>query len=205
MSTIIFDLDHTLLETSKIARLITDIFLKNGVPEKTVETIQKTQRAKNHDNPDFLDQINEVEKLGYKISKKDIENFFEQNLECYLKDSAKETLEKLINNGNKLLLFTKGVEYFQKFKIRQSGLEKYFDGDIYIFENNKEETDVDIHKNGKVYFVNDNADEIEIFSKIHPKVKFIYVTGTKTSHNNFSENKNIVKIENISSLLKYIK
>ncbi len=203
MSTIIFDLDHTLLETSKITGLIVDIFLKNGVPEKTIEVIQKTQRAKNNDNPDFLEQVKAIKKLGYKISKKDIDIFFTQNLENCLKDSVKETLEKLLKEGHILFLFTKGVEYFQKFKIRQSGLEKYFDGNIYIFENNKEETDVDIHKNGKVYFVNDNFDEIENFSRIHSKVKFIYIKGPKTSDD--ISIKNITTIENIPSLLKYIK
>ncbi|MEI6479046.1 MAG: HAD hydrolase-like protein, partial [bacterium] len=144
MSTIIFDFDHTLINTSEITQMIMDIFLKNGVPEKTIYAIQKAQRSRNNDNPDLLAQIKDAESLGYKIDKKDINDFFNQDLEPLLKGPVKEILEKLVKDGHKLFLFTKGVEYFQRSKIRRSGIEEYFDENIYVFDSNKEETDVDI-------------------------------------------------------------
>jgi len=185
--------------------MIMDIFLKNGVPEKTIYAIQKAQRSRNNDNPDLLAQIKDAESLGYKIDKKDINDFFNQDLEPLLKGPVKEILEKLVKDGHKLFLFTKGVEYFQRSKIRRSGIEEYFDENIYVFDSNKEETDVDIDQHEKTFFINDHADEIEDFAKAHPKVKFIYVKGPKTSHDRFIKHKHIPTIDDISSLSKYIK
>ena len=206
MSTIIFDFDHTLLDSTKITEMIEAIFLESGATLKTILAVQKAQRLRDNDNPDFLAQVTMLKDLGYDIKDEVIDDFFGQDLEKCLKGpDVKEVLEKLFKAGHKLILFTKGIEYFQKFKIRQSGLEKYFKGNIYIFDNNKEEAEVDIHQNGKVYFINDHADEIEAFAKIHPGVKFIYVKGPKTSHDRFLKHKHIPTIDNVSTLLKYIK
>lgn len=205
MSTIIFDFDHTLLKTRKITEMIREIFLKNGVPEKTIEAIQKTQRQRDNDNVDFLVQIKDAEKLGYKINKEDLDNFFLQDFKPLLNGPVIEILEKLLEKKHRLFLFTKGVEYFQRFKIRQSGLEKYFKGNIFVFDNDKTESQVNIFNKEKIYFVNDHADEIESFQKAHPEVKSIYIKGPKTSHDRFIKHKHIPTLEDISTLPKYIK
>ncbi len=205
MATIIFDFDHTLLQTSEITLQIRNIFLKNEVPEKTIDSIQKSQRQRDNDNVDLLVQIRDVEKLGYKINKNDIDDFFSQEFKQLLNGPVIEVLEKLLEKKHKLFLFTKGVEYFQRFKIRQAGLEKYFKENIFVFDNDKTESQVNIFNNGKVYFVNDHADEIETFIKVHPTVKAIYIKGPKTSHDRFIKRKHIPTLDDISLLPKYIK
>ena len=189
MSTIIFDFDHTLLDTSKITGQISNIFLKNGVPEKTIEAIQKTQRARDNDNVDFLEQIKSAEQLGYKINTKDIEEFFSQNLERCLKGPVKEVLEKLSKQGHKLFLFTKGVEYFQMFKIRQSGIGKYFKGNIFVFDNNRTSPGFNIYNNGKTFFVSNDSEEIKNLEKTSPKIKFINIKKSLVTQSKHSKNK----------------
>lgn len=204
MATIIFDFDHTLFDTRHIRKDIKDLFLKNGVPEEIFEFSNKKHREEYNDTYDLIKHISDLEKEGYKIDKQNIDIFFEQNLEMHLKGPVKEVLSSLIKDGHKLILLSKGNETFQRFKVKQSGIEAFFGEHIYICYEKKEELIEKIPREGKTYFVNDHADEIEAVAKKHPEINFIYVKGPKTSHDRFIEHEHIPTIDDISALPELI-
>ena len=107
--------------------------------------------------------------------------------------------------GHKLILLSKGKEAFQRFKVKQSGIETYFGKHIYICYEKKEEMIEKIPREGKTYFINDHADEIESVSKKHPEINFIYIKGPKTPHDRFIKHGRIPTIDDISSLPELIK
>jgi len=179
-------------------------FTDRTIPEKIYDDIIRKQRADSKDNPDFLKLCEESEKLRYKISKEDISAFLKNDLSSYLKGPVKETLTILKKKGYVLMILTKGIDYYQRFKIRQSGIEKFFGKHIYVCDEKKEEALRDVAFKGVTYFIDDHADEIETILKKFPDFKIIYVKGPKTAHDRFIEHEHIPTITDISELPKMI-
>ncbi len=199
MATIIFDLDYTLLDTSKLNKISHELLLKNNIPEDVIDLANKKHREI-HKNPAFLEHVAEIEKLGHKVLKEDIDQFLSTDLKNYLKGPVDHVLALLIEEGHRLILLTRGHEYFQCFKIRNSGLHIYFDKNIYICEEKKEEIIEQMPLTEDVYFINDHADEIETVSKKYPNFHYVYIKGPKTPHDRFIDQAHIPTLDDISTL-----
>lgn len=201
--TIIFDFDHTLFDTKGINLLMYSLYSESEIPEKIFKSVIENQRKKS--NFDFLDHVSELRKLGYKIDSQKIDELLSLDLSYCLKGKVKETLDVLMKRKFNLILLTKGVDYFQRWKIRQAGLSKFFNSHIYTCEEKKEDMLNKLPIKGRTYFVNDHADEIEVVAKRYPGMNFIYVKGPKTAHDRFIKHKHIPTIDDISILPKIIK
>ena len=203
-TTIIFDFDHTLFDAIKFRKIISLFFERNNIPADIADSTFRSAYNSSY-NYGFLEQLNMLKKIGYAIPNKEIDSFFNQSLKHILKGPVEETLKKLKDRGHRLILLTKGLEYFQRFKVRQSGLEAYFGHNIYVCKDKKEEAIKSIPAKGRTYFVNDHADEIEAVAKVYPEMNFIYVKGPKTAHDRFIKHEHIPTIDDISSLPFLIK
>lgn len=207
MSTIILDLDHTLSETKKIREEIWMILRAYGIPEKVIDSAEKAFRSKNNNLYGFLEHLEELEKMGYKIPSSAVEAYFSKSMKHHLFEGVREILEKLKNKGHRLILLSKGLDYFQRFKIRQFGLEDLFDSDIYICDEKTEDTikEMSLSKKGKIYFINDHADETLRIHKSFGNFICIIVKSHKTKLESVKKHKKILIVEDLKEASKYIK
>ncbi len=203
LKTIIFDFDHTLFDTEMIKPMMKTFYTERGVPEKVYDEVRTFQRKRDV-NAGMTEQWEEMTKRGYKISKKELNDFFKTDLSLYLKGPVKEVLTKLKKRGYTLMILSMGIDDFQRFKIRQSGIESFFADHIYTCKEDKPRALKKISTTGEVYFVNDHANEIEVVLKSFPKIHPIYVKGPKTAHDHFLNHKKIPTISDISELLKIL-
>ncbi len=205
MATIIFDFDHTLFDTKSLRAFIASLLNTHGVSSTLDTDSEKKHRLKTKNNYGFLEHLDELKPQGHNLPNKVIESFFTSNLEKHLKGDVHTTLKKLQSKKHTLILLTKGLDYFQKFKIRQSGIEGYFGRNIYICEDHKEHTLSHLLTADKTYFINDNTDEIVSAHKLFPKLHYIVINGPKTDLSKVKHIKGIKIIDDVSSLPKIIK
>ncbi len=207
MATIIFDLDHTLYDTKNIKEEIWMLLKAYKIPEKIIDACEKVFRSKNNNLYGILEHLEELEKLGFKIPSEAIEAYFARSMTHHLFNGTIEILEKLKKKGHRLILLSKGIDYFQRFKIRQSGLEDFFGSNIYICDEKTEDIirDMSLPKKGKIYFVNDHADETLRIHKAFGEFVCIIVKSHKTRLESIKKHKKIIVVENIKEVIKYIK
>lgn len=204
MATIIFDLDDTLMDTSKFKELLWSFFEQHGIPTKTIEATYKSHRAKYSGNPGFLEHIEELKTLGYKIPDEEIEKFLNTDLRPFLKGNVEETIKKLQNKKHRLILLTRGIDYFQNWKIRKAGLDTLFNRRTYVCEDKKENELFYLHGKEKAYFINDSIEEIQEVRKAFPNLRGIAIQSPKTNIEKAKKEKIRVlnSIENLLSIVK---
>lgn len=169
---IIFDLDYTLLDTTKF---------KRGLGKALGLSMEEFN--------DTYKKIFKDKKLPYNIDihiKYLLQNFregladstamengiksrikeFLRDIDQYLFHEAENVLKKMKEEGHSLLLLTYGDEDWQRYKIENLKIKKYFDG-IFYADKDKYEVLEDLVNNQKQFFfpgdeiliVNDNAQE----------------------------------------------
>lgn len=195
MATIIFDFDHTLLDTERLKTRVREIFINDGAPKEIIDNTKVTS---------FLEYTDLIKEKGFTISAKAMEEFFYEDLKPYLIGPVKETLENL-KKDHHIIMLTKGEDYFQQWKLRQSSVGPIFGKDIYICEDHKELMLQDIHFHYPAYFINDHIDEISKIKKIFPKMKCILVKRKDRTYSDAHKKMISKEIEDISALLKIVK
>ena len=127
---IIFDLDHTLFDTSLYKKDLFDIFLKNGASEKEVldsynKHLQEVDGEYSFEkHAEILKKNNK--KFNRELALKDFVDFAKSDYGKYVSESVRGTLKELKKKNIEIILLTKGAENIQRQKIENSGIEKYF-------------------------------------------------------------------------------
>lgn len=179
MKLFIFDFDDTLFDTQSLKEDFFNMLASFDLPKKE---IQSSYKKFMDENRGLYIPNNHLEKLLTEFKLK--ENFknetlsWLQNLDFkkYVFIETMETLEK-ISKTNKIILLTKGDEEFQKLKIENCGLKKYFD-EIHIVKNNKEDFVRNQNYSGEIYFINDKESENKKISDEFPHIK-VFTIKTK--------------------------
>ncbi|MFH0856455.1 MAG: HAD hydrolase-like protein [bacterium] len=172
---IIFDLDYTLLDT---------LGFKKGLAEAlNLEFDVYHENCKKH----FKDtnilynlekhlKILEQENSGVKIK----DDFF-SSIGSYLFPEAEDILKKMKNAGHKLVLLTYGDVKWQKQKVENLKIKKYFDEIIYTDKKKSktEELRDFLIKNAihKFLIVNDNAKECLEIKEVFEECEIFLVKG----------------------------
>lgn len=207
MATIIFDLDYTLLDGKTVKKELWDFFKGHGVPEDTIHHSYEIHKEKLGGRTGLIEQIEELKRIGHVIPHEAKDIYFNSSLKHHLFEDVDKILEKLKTKGHRLMILTKGLDYFQRFKIRQSGIENFFGQHIYICdEKNRENIEViPISKNETVYFINDNSAETLEVHKEFPEFICIMVKSYKTKLDSIKKHKQILVAENIKEAIKFVK
>ncbi len=158
----IFDFDYTLFDTTRFKR---DLAGNLGLSYEDFCIIYNKHFAKqkmHYDIAEHLRIIEEERQLCFRDFKKLLEKVVKHFSSCpsYLYPEALPALENLKSQEHSLHLVSFGNRDYQKYKIENSGIKKYFDR-IRITEDPKEK---DINgwepdKHDTVIIVNDNARE----------------------------------------------
>jgi FMN phosphatase YigB (HAD superfamily) len=125
-TTIVLDLDDTLINTSLIKSRIFSSTAKAGLGKEECRKVYVAFRRKHLFEPDgFIQALGKAGKFTNRRDvRKDIKSVFTSR-KFYNFPGAKGFLKKLSRHHD-LVMLTYGSEKFQKLKIRQSGLRPYF-------------------------------------------------------------------------------
>ncbi|NGX56889.1 MAG: Phosphoglycolate phosphatase [Candidatus Anoxychlamydiales bacterium] len=144
---IIFDLDDTLIDTTK--KIAPAMFIKtfqkllnSGLEienkKKALDNlfeIDKKTISSNETILSFLQSLNANKKF-YDIALNEMHSNLDSNIKNFIIDGAIEFLYD-IKEKNKLFLVTYGYDSFQNQKLKKAGLDKLFFSKIYIVRNDK--------------------------------------------------------------------
>lgn len=176
---VIFDLDYTLLDTVKFKDKLADIFGQEDF-EADYEKYFKSQGI-NFDHDEYLailkaeGRIDDVKEKELRI---ELEKLI-SNIDNYLKLDAENVLKHFKGIGAELILITFGHKKWQKEKVKNLSIAKYFSNIIY--------EDQDKHKSEylkslsetdeEILLINDNLDEAKEMLKILKRGELRLVDG----------------------------
>ncbi|OGF23316.1 hypothetical protein A2Y83_00660 [Candidatus Falkowbacteria bacterium RBG_13_39_14] len=172
----IFDLDYTLLDCVKLKSYLAEIL---GVKEEIYNDTYKSYFTDKGELYSFFkhgDLLNADAKMKTDFIVSAAREKIKSRLDKYLFPEAEIVLKKLKSNGHKLLLLTYGDIKWQKYKVENLGIKKYFDNIAYT-DQKKGKFDFRHIKEDDVIIVNDNARECVEMSKHFPNARILLVEG----------------------------
>ena len=165
MPTIIFDLDHTLLNTHKVIARLKRVCIKHKMRGKDFDEAYKLVSKSSPDHFSLEKYGKVLKKLGYSKTfiNKIRKEFTLSDFKPFLKNGAKKTLTYYKTKNYYLILLTKGSHVFQKLKIEQTGIKPFFKT-IKICDKDSKDVWINLQKKqllqkAPVWFVNDNLHE----------------------------------------------
>lgn len=179
---IIFDLDYTLLNSKKFKAGLAAVL---GLTEKeyaaACEEIFKSKKI-HYNLRKHLDYLiikgltdkSERNKLNKKI------NEFFKRIDYYLFSQAEKVLSELEKRGNTLMLLTYGDVEWQKMKLKNLIIKKYFIKIIFVEEKKEKALDFLKGNKEKVWIINDNAQESLAMRKKIKNAEIFLVKGPYT-------------------------
>ncbi len=161
MRKIIFDLDHTLFDTTKWRDAVFMLLEEVGVAKKdileTFEQVYLLHQGK-YDTVLHLNLLTENAVLSEKQHKEIKERYTALNFAQFLIPGTQEMLPALSPN-NELWLLTRGIPRMQKEKIARSSIDHFFEERVIVVPNDKMPAfDIIDITSGDV-FVNDHMEE----------------------------------------------
>lgn len=191
---VIFDLDYTLLDAKKfkiaLAKAL-DISL-----EKFNNTYKENFVFKNGTNYNIKKHLKLLNKDKNQPVKNNLNNLFKK-LDSFLYPHSEKLIKNFYTKGAKLILISFGNKSWQKKKISNLKIKKYF-SKILIANDNKHKTLGFLKKSKEnILIINDNAREILEMEKAIGKCEVCLINGP------YSENiKYGLKVYNIKDCLK---
>lgn len=205
---IIFDLDHTLFNATLFKNDLFDIFIKNGVSREDVlisygKYLKEVGGAYN-----FVEHANILQSMRASFDKEkaleEFEAFNKSDFRKYIASEVFATLDFLKKKGYALILLTKGGLANQTLKIKQSGLNVFFD-EVYICQGNKFPSLQEINPQQDDWFVNDHWEETLEIKGAYPKLNYFLLKRNDMDNLPKIADADISVIFSISELLEYVK
>lgn len=200
---LIFDLDHTLLDTRALMRDFFTYLAEQGIER---EIIEETHRVYRETDPFCYSPKKHLtfiaDAVGRSQRESVVEVFCSQSFASYLRPGALPILKRFREKEYDLTLLTRGDAYFQTVKIEKTALTQYFD-DVIICQEPK----VDFFKKndpGPVYFINDNLKETLLVVDAMPSVSPILFVRPDASSFYSVETVSIPKITSFEDLDKLL-
>lgn len=192
---VIFDLDHTILNTEKLKKDMVGIF---GISIKQFnDDYQKLFRDREMPYSPYKHiRFLKKEKLIYSIAICDRKmDALVKNIKKYLYPKALKVLEKFKSRGDKVILMSVGDLKWQEKKINALKIKKYFNRVIVIERKKcknldflKKETLPAGRQEEKILIINDNAGETLDMKKAIGKCEICLIHGpySKNAEHNFN-------------------
>lgn len=203
---VVFDLDHTLFNTSSFKKKLFSSLKTYGISSEEVEAAYKkimNQGGKFKYDYRVEDHVRELRKKHVFSVKKAEHTMFSvlTQAEKFLYPKVKNILAELRRRGFHLILISRGNKFFNHQKISQSGLDKFFHK-VHVTNKSK----LGLHRN---YFkkakqgwaVNDNVNELLLIKRQNPHVKYVLKRGSDYSITTSGE---LIAIDEISQLRRLI-
>lgn len=179
---IVLDFDETIFNTHAMMRELLKIFAKEGFIENQFWDIYKECKKKlgDFDKGLLVDLLYESRVFDKNKVSLEIDHIIEKSNEFIYQDFF-----DFISNFKKkdLILLSFGTTDFQKIKIENSGIVKYFD-DIIITSRNKADDLKEIQKkyNENLVFIDDKAEQIDDAKKCLPQIVAIKIERINGRH-----------------------
>ena len=179
----IFDLDSTLLNKKEFFNSFAPVL---GLSLKDFIGSSEQGKKKGKDKYSLLEHINYLRHNGYiSGSGKELENKIQKhikNINNYLFEDTVPLLEYLKNTKNKLILATYGDKKWQKAKVDNLDIKKYFDRIIVTDKDKQEELkDLD-NSNEEIYIINDKASETLALQKFFSNKARVFLIKSHRSY-----------------------
>jgi len=177
----IFDLDYTLLDTAKFKDNLTEAFAMSAEEWNSDYKKYFKDRGVNYNMDKHLEILKKENRLA--ISESDIRKKLEEfmkNIDGYVYPRAEELIRQYKNKSKKLILATFGDIGWQKEKIKNLKITKYFDELVFDDVNKGENKYFQYLKNSGENFlvINDNAREsFELLKNLGEKSELKLVKG----------------------------
>lgn len=207
MKKILFDIDHTLLNTTDMARNLSNLLVQEtGLSKEEVEDYE-TIYTENLPHITYFDFIELVNTLPVNKNTKDnIIDRYENEPAIYTKyNTVDEVLKKLYAKGYKIGVFSEGTPHFQETKLKNLRIGAYLDKSL-IFIGQSKRSDEFIEKLPASIIVDDNKDVCNILAR-HKKHKIIHLNIKHkefTPENDDEISNSIVSIDELPELLDFI-
>ncbi|MEK7181860.1 MAG: HAD family hydrolase [Patescibacteria group bacterium] len=175
---IVFDLDHTIFDTTEFKSDLFALLLRSGASSGNILDTYKEHLEITGGGYNFFLHCKLIEKKEKHFDTKRAlvlyEEFTGKNFSKYISEDTRKALHFLKQSGCQLLLLTKGGEETQKTKLRQSGMEDVFEG-VYICQGSKLATLETLGLQAGDWFVDDSLEEIVTLQSAHPELQYFLV------------------------------
>lgn len=155
---VIFDLDYTLLNTAKFKKALAEAL---GMDIKEFGNSYREHFKNKGVNYNLAEHL-EILNKNNDATRGRIKEIW-QNLDKYLSEAAEEILREFKKRDNKLIMLSLGDIGWQKMKIKNLSIKKYFTEIIFeeVDKTKSLEKLRELTKGEKITIVNDNAKELE--------------------------------------------
>ncbi|MFZ2835226.1 MAG: HAD hydrolase-like protein [Candidatus Moraniibacteriota bacterium] len=206
------DFDDVLFNAKKFKTDLINIFIKNGVSklefENSYYSFRKKDQAlgKYYDLKKQISALKKIKRLNHEKLANELADFT-ANLESYVFSDVKIFLEKFPKKD--LFLITYGHEKFQKLKIKNSDLKKYF-SQIIITKNYKADDikevseKLELSLEEKIILIDDRPEQIEIAKKKNKKIITLRLRRKEGRYKNLICKNTDYEIKNLKEALKII-
>lgn len=206
---IILDFDDTIFNTHKLMHDVSAIFERVGFRKKDFfEAYRKCKEKAGDFNPEIIiDLLNEVKLFDKTEAKKKIDSILNNS-----KDFVYPDFFSFAGSFNKkdLILLSFGEVNFQKIKIKNSGVNSFFNKVIIIQKNKTKELKPICEKypEEKMFFIDDKGEQIDEIKKVFPQLIAVRMKRLQGRHiktesklanyvvKDLNEVKNIIKLLN---------
>lgn len=207
MKTIVLDFDYTLFDAAKFRGDLGASLIKLGIDEKFFSETYKQVRYREGKESDYqpdkhLQILADKTDTDY-LKLKDTYYQVIGEAKEYLYPDTLDFLKKMKQENNKLILLTFGNPEFQKLKVQNSGIGKYFE-EIYYTDGSKTSLAHKITDDPNVTFINDNPHEILELKSIYPQATFIQISRTNGKKYQLKLSSNILRYGQLKSLIDKI-
>ena len=181
--TVVFDLDHTLLDAEKLKRAMAASLVSCGVSDvRFLETYEASSRVSDlicdYDPARHVAALADGLTCDHQEARRRIGAVVDRMSE-FIMPGAVSVLQRLRASKAALVLFTHGNVAWQKRKVARSGLADRFDAMIFAPEEKTGYVEELRRLKPPLVVVNDHGGEIDGLRKELPDARFIAVRGPK--------------------------
>ena len=206
----IIDFDDTLLDTQKFKRERMKALLSLGVSEEIYWNSYSEARYDDENISTYCDKRH-ADVLHYKygfVKEEVLDKLDEVNKKMseILFSEAFNFLEKLKQTGNSLVLLSLGEPSFQEFKVKLSGVDKYFDR-LFFVDDTKEHVIGELlekTKDKNVWFIDNEIRQVHNMHKIYPKLRVVIKANSHIDKDKY-EHARLPYFYNLIDVAEYVK
>lgn len=164
---LILDFDGTLFDTEGFRLEIFSLFKRMGYNQDQIESTYQAECLSYKYSPlGQLKRLQELKPSSQTLAEARFDNLYE-NSDKYIFPDVTLFLKEMRINNYELILLTMGDINFQKSKVENSGVARYFDHVLYCDVQKWLYFPELVQKNEKFIFLDDRADTIDKISKIY--------------------------------------
>lgn len=195
---IFIDLDSTLFNTTEVKKqMFVTLETRGFLMEQILETYSQGYNESGFTINDFLSRLNKIKSFDISSTKQKILAIHKK---VGLYSDSLDFLKNIDRSKYEVNLLTFGNPSHQKYKVKISALEQYFDNLYYTEVYKTEYLSKFIDAYEHFILIDDMPEVVLDIAKNFPKAK-VYCIIRGESKENF-ENKNIEVIKNLSNILK---